>query len=254
MFINNSTRTQETAKDVARATELKKTQDMFFKLLTTQLKCQDIDNPVDMNQMTQQIFQINELQTLMEVKGLLRDINDSMKSSEAITLASNILGKHVVTKTSNVSVSASDPTLLVGYKIAGEGEANAIMKILNDNDQVVHEVELKNVPSNAMQHLELKCLDGGGALAVPEGVYKIQLLAYNSKDKKQLATEVFATNKIQQVMPNGDFVMSNKEKVNIENIIAVQDSPAFTPLNYKSNDDDQIKQSVSDFMKEQKSV
>ena len=74
-IVNNKPSTQQD-KDPKLA-EMKKAQNMFFKLLTTQLQCQDIENTVDMNQMTQQIFQMNELQTLIAIDHKLTRISIS---------------------------------------------------------------------------------------------------------------------------------------------------------------------------------
>ena len=107
MSINqiNSNTIQKTDPKMA---EMKKTQNLFWKLLTTQLKCQDIDNTVDMNQMTQQLFQMNELQTLIAIDHKLDEMNHSLKSSELGGIASNIVGKYALTKTDKIAVNSEN--------------------------------------------------------------------------------------------------------------------------------------------------
>lgn len=224
-----------------RMAEMKKTQQMFFKLLMTQLKCQDIENTVDMNQMTQSLFQMNELQTLISIDGKLSDIDENLKLGERFGTASNMIGKYVLTKTNHVNIDQS--TLPLNYLVKGEeNSVNAMIRVINSNGNVVYEKSLKNVPTNSIQNLELNFAEGNTD-TIPSGVYEIQVLAHD-QNRNALSSEVYTVNKINQFLSHGEFIMNNHQKIKLEDVLAIQDQPSVTNLEYKK---DRLKQNIEEF-------
>ncbi len=243
--VNNKVNTQQD-KD-ARVVEMKKAQNMFFKLLTTQLQCQDIENTVDMNQMTQQIFQMNELQTLIAIDHKLDEMNQNIKDGEIGGMASNMVGKYVLTRTDEITVNEGNPTLPVSYIIDGTGEVDATMRVVDQNNNLIHEAKLTDVIPNEMQNFELNFRDPNGALSVDAGIYKVQILAYDKKDRRPLTTEIYNTNKIQQSIKGGDFIMSNNQLIKLQDIVSIQDKPS--PLTHNPNVKQNGKMTIQDLMK-----
>lgn len=242
--INSKTSTLQD-KD-ARVAEMKKAQNMFFKLLTTQLQCQDIDNTVDMNQMTQQIFQMNELQTLIAIDHKLDEMNHTMQAGGETGMASNMVGKYALTKTDEIAVNSQNPVLPVSYIIDGNGEIEATMRVLDKSGTLIHEAKLTDIKPNTMENFELNFRNTDGSLAVQEGVYKVQILAYDKRDRKPLTAEIYNTNKIQQAITGGDFIMNNNQQVKISEIVSIQDSPA--PITHNPNAVKEVKMSIKDLM------
>jgi flagellar basal-body rod modification protein FlgD len=228
----NSKGNQLQAKD-ERLAEMKKSQNMFFKLLTTQLQCQDIENTVDMNQMTQQIFQMNELQTLIAIDHKLEEINSNVSSNSSANIANTMLGKYGLTETNKVAVSNNDGTIPISYIIDSNDVVEAAIKVSDEAGNVVHEGKIENVNGNQMANIELQFRDELGNLYLPEGIYNVHILAYDRQSKKPLRTQIYAANKIEQVMNNdGSLIMKNNEKIRPEQIIALQDSPKAISINY----------------------
>jgi flagellar basal-body rod modification protein FlgD len=226
--------------------EMKKTQQMFFKLLTTQLKCQDIDSPVDMNQMTQNIYQMNELQTLMSIDYKLDGITRDFQKNGSLTNASSMIGKFALTKSDSISVDSSSSEIPVSYIVDGMGR-KASVRLLDDNGQVVHEAKLENIHGNAMENFVFNVKGADGKLTIPEGTYKIQLLATDSENKPVRA-EMFTTNRIQQALMDGTFIMGNGQKIKISDIFAIQETPLAVQLDYNPFVQGKIKQSVTELM------
>jgi len=125
-------------KSDSKVSEMKKTQDMFFKLLVTQLKCQDLDNTVDMTQMTQQLFQMNELQTILDIKYKLDDVNQNLQSNQAAGMA----GKYIVSETDQIAINNDHKVIPISYIINGDGNANVKIGVLNQNGDMVYESNL----------------------------------------------------------------------------------------------------------------
>jgi flagellar basal-body rod modification protein FlgD len=233
-------------KNDPRAVELKKAQNMFFKLLTTQLQCQDIENTVDMNQMTQQIFQMNELQTLISIDHKLDEMNQSLKSNESAGMAGNMVGKYAATKTDKIAVNNENAVVPVSYIIDGNAPADVQIKVLDDKGHMIYETILTDIMANEMQNFELNFRDQNGNLSVPAGIYKVQVLANNKKDKRALTSQVYNTNKIQQAMNNGEFIMSNNQQIKLADIAAIQITPLpLTNNPYKTKED---KMNIQDLM------
>lgn len=244
----NSKNNQLQAKD-ERLAEMKKAQNMFFKLLTTQLQCQDIENTVDMNQMTQQIFQMNELQTLIAIDHKLDEMNDNIKVSNAANIAGNIIGKYALSKTDTIAVNENDSLLPISYIVDNIGEAEALIKVFDDGGNIVHEAKIDSIVGNKMENLRLQFRDQSGSLSVPEGIYKVTISAYDKKDKKPLRNEIYTTNRIVQSTNNGDFIMSNNERIKLNQIIALQELPTPMAGNYNPFANIENKMTISDLIK-----
>lgn len=223
--INTVNQTQVNQKE-AKASELKKSQDMFFKLLMTQLKCQDVENTVDMNQMTQQIFQMNELQTLMSIDSKLDGLNESMSGGAAFNLASNMIGKYALTQNDKITVSRDNSATPISYIVDGNGQpVDVIMKVLDNKGNIISENKMNDANSNMMQNFELKFINPDGNLSVEEGVYKVHILAYDKKSGSPLKSQIYTANKIEQATPDGNFINSVGDNIKLAEILALQASP-----------------------------
>ncbi len=240
---------EENGRDKKMA-EIKKAQQMSFKLLMTQLKYQDVDSPVDMNQLTQNLFQMNQLDTLKSIDYKLDNISTGFNKSGSLSTASNIIGKFAVTKGDSIAVDSQNSEIPISYIIDSNGQnINATMQVLDANGKLVHEVQIDNIKGNAMQNFALKVKDQNGQLIIPEGVYTIQFLATN-QDNQFISTELFTTNKIQQVMMNGKIMMSNGQKITDDEILAIQESPLAAELDlYNPYEKSKLTQSVAELMK-----
>lgn len=235
----------------AKLAELKKTQQMFFKLLTTQLKCQDIENTVDMNQMTQNIYQMNELQTLMSIDYKLDGLTGELKQKGSLASLGNMIGKFALTKGETLSIDSQSSEIPISYIVDAKGKnSNATVKLLDQKGQLVHEAQIENIQSDAMENFVFKVRDQNGQLTIPEGTYRVQFLASNS-DKQAVRAETFISNRIQQALVDGSFVMSNGQKITLKDIFALQETPSVAKLDYNPfvTGDANLKQSITDLMK-----
>ncbi len=212
-------------KDI-KAAEIKKSQDMFFKLLMAQLKSQDVENTVDMNQMTQQIFHMNQLQTLMSIDNKLDDLNENLHGSSAFNLGSNIIGKYAMTENDQIVVSNNEMEIPVSYIIDGNRQpVNIVMKVVDSQGKMIFENKIEDSSSNVMQNFDLKFKNPDGSLSVSEGIYKVHILACDKNTKAPLISHVYTPHKIEQTTSGGQFILSDGTEIKLENILALQASP-----------------------------
>lgn len=203
--------------------KIKKEQKKFFDIFLTSLKMQDLDNTVDINQMSQQLYQMNELQLLLENNKQLGEINHNFKNSTDFNIAGTLIGKYVVTRSDAIAVKQSQPYVPVSYRVAGESK-NVKIQVLDQGDNIIHEEALEKPLADQLNSVDLNFLNAEGELAVPEGIYKAQVLAYD-QNKQVLKTEVFTTNRVQQAIADRQFIMDNQRQIKLEDVITMQASP-----------------------------
>ena len=63
------------------------------------------------------------------------------------------------------------------------------------------------------------------------------------------SSEVFSTNKVQQALMNGAFITESNEKINLSDILAIQNSPQMAFIEYNPFKNKELKQNVLDFVK-----
>jgi hypothetical protein len=98
-----------------------------------------------------------------------------------------------------------------------------------------------------MENFVFNVKGADGMLTIPEGTYKVQLLATDS-DNKPVRAEIFTTNRIQQALMDGNFIMGNGQKIKISDIFAIQETPVAVQLDYNPFTEGKIKQSITELM------
>jgi len=76
-----------------------------------------------------------------------------------------------------------------------------------------------------MQNFEMNYRNQDGSSSIPEGIYKVQIIAHNSQNKERQQSQIYNVNRIQQAMKNGDFILGNNQKITLQDIIAIQAQP-----------------------------
>ncbi len=227
-----------------KTAELKKAQQTFFKLLTAQLKYQDLDNPVDTNQITQNIYQMNELQTLMSMDSKLDDMKDMMQRSVSLQSASNMIGKYAISRNNHFTVENPGEMIPINYVFNSDMDKaeNVIVKVFDMSGKIVHESHLKDITTNTMQMFEWQH-------NVP-GTYRVSIGSLNDGGDYKTA-DIYTSTKIQQIFADGGFITSTGQKLSVPDILAIQDVikpmiAATDSMIHRASKHGRVKQSISD--------
>lgn len=215
----------------AKEAAIKKNQDMYFKLLVAQLQNQDIDNNVDMNQMTQNLFSMNQVQSLMSIEKQLDEIKEFY--SDRRELQADFLGKSAVIESNKVYLDDSISSIHLGYKVNSQSEARLEYKIKNDRNEVLYQDSLPNSLGGKLEELEIAVKDPEGRSLVPRGKYKIEILAHDLEGRN-LPVTTYVSSKINQVNRDGSLITDSDEVLNYYNILALQDETSPIRLNSAS--------------------
>ncbi len=124
--------------DVYKTPEEDGGQDMFLKLLVTQLQNQDPLDPMDNTEFVAQLAQFRQLEALTNVDNSMSDMSDSVAGMQNLNSA-NLIGKSVKLE-GNGLYFAGDPVLF-GYELP-EGAAKVSIKVYNSSYQLVKETDL----------------------------------------------------------------------------------------------------------------
>lgn len=183
------------------ASRIKKQKQEFFTLLTVQLKNQDPMSPMDSNEMTRQVFAINQVEQQLETNRILGDIN---KSFAAIQTSNhlNYIGKVVSYPGSDVMVE--NGTGVFNYDIAEEA-ISATIEIKNSYGQVIHS---ENVAHGTGPH----SFEWRKPAHFPDGIYSFNIVSYKSDDNYG-KVKTYGSGRVNSVLSNGDsqlFEVNNK--------------------------------------------
>jgi flagellar hook assembly protein FlgD len=233
--------------------ELKKHQQLSFKLITAQLKNQTIDNPADTNQMTQNILQMNAVQNLIGIDSKLDDITTMMQQSASLNSASNIIGKYAVSKGNDFAVENTSDVIPINYIINSNSGSveNVMVRVFDNAGKIVHESHLKDIPANSMQTFNWQTSENNFSTINP-GTYRINIQTLNGNE--HILADIYTSAKVQQVFADGAFITNSGRKLEAADIVALQDT--LRPMGVATDSmlanayrNGTLKQSISDLFK-----
>lgn len=181
-------------KNDMSGTDAASLENRFLTLLIAQLKNQDPTNPMDNNQMTSQLAQIQTvsgIERLNETAGKLGNQLDDNQSISAI----NLIGRTVLVPGDKLIVGVDDEentlTSPIGFELASPADKVTIT-INNAAGIAVGNVALDNVPSGMNSFVwDGKLEDGSSA---PPGAYTFSISAISGENK--VATESMFSSRV----------------------------------------------------------
>lgn len=126
--------------------KIKKQKNDFLKLLMVQLKNQDPTNPMDTNEMSAQIFQMSEIEQLLEINKKLGSMNNAFQEN-AINSGLNFLGKGV--KFKGHTVDLKDGKAELEFEVDPKKEYNSLQLKVISPDGMIHQETLPPEKSNS---------------------------------------------------------------------------------------------------------
>ncbi|SEL74667.1 flagellar hook assembly protein FlgD [Halomonas daqiaonensis] len=180
--------------------------DNFMTLLVTQLKNQDPLNPMDNNETTSQLAQINTVSGIEELNQSLKDITGQINAGQALQ-ASGLIGQGVLVPGNRVLLNHGEGgevnTTPFGIELDAPAD-NAKVTITNGAGEVVNRYDIGAV-SAGVESFRWDGLTSDGQKAA-EGAYQVSIEA--TRGDKPLAAETLnyaMVNGITPVDDNGSF-------------------------------------------------
>jgi len=200
-------------------------QDMFFKLLITQLQNQDPTNPMDGTEFTAQLAQFSQLEKLDTMNSSLDYLQLYLASlNNAQTV--DFIGKEITARGDAVELAAGG-TADLHYSLAGEAHSVTI-EIYNQDEQLVRSLTLQ--PQNAGDQIEKWDGNDSNGNPVGPGIYTFDVTGTDA-DGGVVETTTYLKGVADSVtFENGiTYLLVGGRKVAIGDIITVQDHEEVSP-------------------------
>jgi flagellar basal-body rod modification protein FlgD len=196
----------ETAED-----RIKRQKSEFFHLLAVQLQNQDPLSPMDTNEMTQQIFSINQVEQTLETNKHLEDIKNNMTFNQIHSVVPYIDKK--------VAFTGNEVQIVKGfgafnYEIDKEVE-QVKLTITDRANNVVHEQDVEVYPGD---HEFIWDTKG----KYPDGVYKFKVIGYDS-ERNPKSFPTYGNGKVSGVVSKDgrQFLEVNNEEIPLSKVLKV---------------------------------
>jgi flagellar basal-body rod modification protein FlgD len=190
--------------DAEKRIEKQKTE--FLTLLTTQLKNQDPFQPMDTNQMSQQIFAINQVEQQLETNKTLRSIHDLLKESH-LSNSINYMGKTGYFEGNSFMLADNTQPITLRYVTSGEPHS-AVIKILDTNGKEIHRADI--TPHNGKNTYTWHPDESH-----PSGLYKFNIEVTEKVKGEAVKVQTFGFGKIGGIISedNKHYFEINGEKI-----------------------------------------
>ncbi|WP_265553885.1 flagellar hook assembly protein FlgD [Serratia grimesii] len=148
----------------------------FLTLLVAQLKNQDPTNPMQNNELTSQLAQINTVQGIEKLNTTLGSISGQINSNQSLQ-ATALIGHGVMVPGSNILAGSKEGKVsTTPFGVELERAADQVTAtITNANGQVVRTIEIGGLTAGVHSFTWGGSLDDGSA--APDGAYKVAINA-----------------------------------------------------------------------------
>ncbi len=153
-------------------------QNSFLTLLVAQLKNQDPSNPMENNELTTQLAQINTVSGIEKLNTTLGAITGQIDSSQSL-YATSLIGRGVMVPGTNIFTGSTDGTVsTTPFGLELQRPADKVTATISDsNGQVVRTIEIGGLNAGVHSFTWDGSLDAGGN--APDGAYTVAITASN---------------------------------------------------------------------------
>ncbi|MDN0124177.1 flagellar hook assembly protein FlgD [Yersinia aleksiciae] len=154
-------------------------QNSFLTLLVAQLKNQDPTNPMENNELTTQLAQINTVSGIEKLNTTLGSISGQIDSSQSLQ-ASSLIGHGVMIPGTNVLAGSQDGVVTTTpFGVELDRAADKVTATISDkNGQVVRTIEIGSLTAGVHAFTWDGSLDASGN--APDGAYTVAIAASNA--------------------------------------------------------------------------
>ncbi|ABS49178.1 MULTISPECIES: flagellar hook assembly protein FlgD [Yersinia pseudotuberculosis complex] len=153
-------------------------QNSFLTLLVAQLKNQDPTNPMENNELTTQLAQINTVSGIEKLNTTLGAITGQIDSNQSL-YATSLIGRGVMVPGTNIFTGSTDGTVsTTPFGLELQRPADKVTATISDsNGQVVRTIEIGGLNAGVHSFTWDGSLDAGGN--APDGAYTVAITASN---------------------------------------------------------------------------
>lgn len=153
-------------------------QNSFLTLLVAQLKNQDPTNPMQNNELTTQLAQINTVSGIEKLNTTLGSISGQIDNSQSLQ-ASNLIGRGVMIPGTNVLAGSKDGVVTTTpFGVELEQAADKVTATITDSNGVaVRTIEIGGLTAGVHAFTWDGSLEAGGH--APDGAYTVTITATN---------------------------------------------------------------------------
>lgn len=172
------TRINQPAQAQQIASDSEEMRDNFMTLLVTQLRNQDPLNPMENNEMTAQLAQINTVSGIESLNNTMNSINTQIETTNSMQ-ASALIGRAVLVPGDRIMVGeeGSDVTPY-GFELEQSAE-QVTVSVFNESGMLVRTID-KGVMASGTQSLTWNGVMDDGTTA-PPGSYRFTVAASNGE-------------------------------------------------------------------------
>lgn len=153
-------------------------QNSFLTLLVAQLKNQDPTNPMQNNELTTQLAQINTVSGIEKLNTTLGSISGQIDNSQSLQ-ASSLIGRGVMVPGTNVLAGSKDGVVTTTpFGVELERAADKVTATITDSNGVaVRTIEIGGLTAGVHAFTWDGSLEAGGT--APDGAYTVTISATN---------------------------------------------------------------------------
>lgn len=172
------TRTGSTNTSSTTGSSSQDLQNSFLTLLVAQLKNQDPTNPMQNNELTTQLAQINTVSGIEKLNTTLGSISGQIDNSQSLQ-ASSLIGRGVMVPGTSVLAGSTDGVVTTTpFGLELERSADKVTATISDsNGQVVRTIDIGGLTAGVHSFTWDGSLDAGGN--APNGAYTVAMTASN---------------------------------------------------------------------------
>lgn len=156
--------------------------DNFMTLLVTQLKNQDPLNPMENNEMTSQLAQINTVSGIESLNDTMQSINGQMDAAKAMQ-AAGLIGKAVLVPGDRMLVGEAGETTPFGMELSAPAESVKV-NVYNASGMLVKQMDMGSLNSGQHSFMWDGTMTDGSA--APAGSYTYAVEAKNGDNNVNL--------------------------------------------------------------------
>lgn len=156
-------------------------QNSFLTLLVAQLKNQDPTNPMQNNELTTQLAQINTVSGIEKLNTTLGSISGQIDNSQSLQ-ASSLIGHGVMIPGNTILTGSKDDVVTTTpFGVELDRAADKVTATISDkNGQVVRTIEIGKLTAGVHAFTWDGSLDAGGN--APDGAYTVVITASNGNE------------------------------------------------------------------------
>lgn len=197
----------------------------FLQLFLTQLQNQDPSEPLDTNQMTDQIVQFTQVEQQINTNTKLDTMIASAKAS-SVSNALSFVDKFVEFESKQINFNGAGSSSEFAYKLAAPAQ-NVSIQITDSTGKLIRSVENLDATVGKKNSVIWDGTDDAGN-HVAAGTYNVKITAKNAEDENVALTQ-YVTDYVTSVDLNGNDVNLNFGNLSIDSnsVLAIKSAALY---------------------------